>query len=128
MTPLDALKAGAKTALISFVVVLVGVFSTALPGLVEWASGGAVPDLSAVKGTLFAGVSALAVGLTNAAIRYVQVAGVPFASSLFDRAFGAVPAYPEANVQKTMDSAGLPPTEKVIVRDEAGTVTKRDIR
>lgn len=107
MTPLDALKAGIKSAVVTF---LLGI-ALALSGLVnevnDFVSEGNPIDLSVFTAAALALAGALGVGVLNALMRYVQVAGVPFLAAIVDRLLGAVPAYPEAGTPKVVDP---PPT------------------
>lgn len=95
MTPLDTLKAGLKTAIVTFIGATIAIVVGLLGALADWAQDGSAPDLGNVRGLAVAAALALVVGVLNTVARYVQVAGVPFLAAIVDRILGAVPAYPE---------------------------------
>lgn len=102
MTPLDTLKAGIKTAVITFAATVVALVVGLLAALADWAQDGPAPDVGHLRGLIVAAVLALAAGVLNTIARYVQVAGVPFLAKLVDRLLGAVPTYPEATTTKAI--------------------------
>jgi len=108
MTPLDTLKAGIKTAIITFIAASVAVAVGLLGALAEWAQGGQAPDLAAAKGIVIAAVLALAAGVANTLARYVQVTAVPFLGGFVDKILGAVPVYPEVHATKTVGEDAVP--------------------
>lgn len=105
MTPLDTLKAGIKTAIVTFLTVLVGAVTGLVNEANEWLADRDPVDLSVAKVAVLAGLAALGTGLLNTGLRYLQVAGVPFLASLVTRVLGAVPAYPEADMTKKVTPA-----------------------
>jgi hypothetical protein len=108
MTPLDSLKAGLKTSIVTFIVGLV----LALSGLVNevnaYVTDGNPIDWSVGTSAVVALAGALLVGALNALMRFVQVAGVPFLGSLVDKILGAVPAYPEQGAAKVVTAPAAP--------------------
>lgn len=111
MTPLDTLKAGIKTAVVVFLTALLSLLVLAITETLDWinSSGTDVIDWSNMRKVAIAAAVALAVGLLNALLRFVQVAGVPFIGKLVDRILGAVPAYPEPGMTKSIDAGDAPP-------------------
>lgn len=110
MTPLDSLKAGIKTAVVVFLTALVSLLVLAITEALDWinSSGTDVIDWSNMRKVAIAAAVALAVGVLNALLRFVQVAGVPFIGKLVDKVLGAVPAYPEQNVDKVVPALPSP--------------------
>src|SRR5690349_9567477 len=88
MTPLDALKAGVKTALFAFLTAVLGVVTTELPRLVEALQDHNTEglDVSAWGQILWGAIVALAIGVVNAVVRYVQVVG----PQIFNKVLGKV--------------------------------------
>jgi hypothetical protein len=95
VTPLDTLKAGIKTAIVTAIVGLVLAISGLVNEINAWATDGDPVDWSIGTATLLTLGGALLVGILNALLRFIQVAGVPFLSKVIDKLLGAVPAYPE---------------------------------
>lgn len=111
MTPLDTLKAGLKTAMITFLSTLVLLLVGVMTRLADSLSGsGTGPDWNALGAAALAAVVALFAGVLNTTARYLQVRGVPLLSGLVDRLLGAAPSYPEAETVKVQAPPGLPVT------------------
>ena len=104
MTPLDALKAGVKTALFAFLTAVLGVVTTILPKLVEALQSKNTEglDISAWGQLLWGAIVAAAIGIVNALVRYIQVVGPQIANTILGKVFGAVPVYPEVEQAKVV--------------------------
>lgn len=93
MTKLDALIAGVKTSIVTFLMGLVAIAIGATNALISALSTGNPPDLSFVKGAAFALITALAVGVLNSIMRLLQTVDLPFVTSLINKVLGKVPSY-----------------------------------
>lgn len=106
MTPIDALKAGVKTSVVTFLSTVVVLVVGLLNQLAEWSQAGNPPDIGNVRGLFVAAVLALCAGVLNSLARFAQVAGVPFIGGLVTRLLGAVPTYPEPDTTKVVPPKG----------------------
>lgn len=109
MTPRDALLAGIKTTVISFLTGLLLLFVSVLDKLAEWASKGNPPDLAVVKGAVVVLLLALATGVLNSLARYAQVSGIPLIGTFVDKVLGQVPKYlppPQGPIDEIGDDKG----------------------
>lgn len=98
---LNSLKAGIKTAVITFITAMVGVLTQLMAAFQSWSVDGNPPDISVLKGTAVAAGLALVVGVGNVVLRFVQAASVPFIGTVLDKVIGVIPDYlppPEAPV------------------------------
>lgn len=90
---LDPLRAGIKTALVTFLSTLAVLLVGILDELSAWATAGTPPDIGYIKGTVMAAALAFAAGVLNTLARFAQTAGTPFISGLVDKVLGAPPIY-----------------------------------
>lgn len=107
---LNSLKAGYKTAVITFVTTIV----SALPGFMDAIRSATVdgnpPDMDVWQKLGLSAVLALVVGLGNVTVRFIQAAAIPFVGALFDKVIGVIPDYlppPEAPIDAMGPDVGL---------------------
>lgn len=90
---LNSLKAGIKTAVITFIVTLIAGLVTLMDALRSWTTSGNPPDMDALQKFGWAALLALLIGLGNTVVRFLQAAGVPLVSQILDKLIGVIPDY-----------------------------------
>lgn len=90
---LNALKAGIKTAFITFITTIIAASATLMDGIRSWTVDGNPPNMDTFQKLALAALLALLVGVGNAVIRFIQAAGVPFLGAIFDKTIGTAPTY-----------------------------------
>lgn len=90
---LNSLKAGIKTAVITFITAMVGVVTSLMSAAQSWANTGNPPDLSVLRGTAVAAVLALVIGVGNVGLRFIQAGAVPLLGTALDKIIGVIPDY-----------------------------------
>lgn len=103
---INALKAGVKTAMFTFVTGIIAVITTLASALQDAVLKGNPPDLEFLPGVLWSLLGALGIGIVNASVRFVQAAGIPLFTQVFDKVFGAIPVYVPQNTGSAIKSAG----------------------
>lgn len=90
----NSLKAGIKTAVITFVTSLIATAARLMDAVRSWTVDGNPPNMDVFQATAWAAVLALIIGVGNTAMRFLQAAGVPFVGAMFDKMIGVLPHYP----------------------------------
>ena len=90
---LNSLKAGIKTAVITFITTMVDVLTSLMSAFQDWSTTGNAPDLSILKGTAVAAALAMVVGIGNVVLRFIQAAAIPFLGAALDKVLGVIPDY-----------------------------------
>jgi len=108
---LNSLKAGIKTAFVTFITTMVAGLVMLMDALRAWTVDGDPPDMDIVQKFALAAVLALLIGLGNTLLRFAQAAAVPFVSALLDKVLGAAPTYAPLP-QAPVDRVGAPPNAR----------------